>query len=189
MKVMLRIILLLPVIVIFIACGEAKKEGLEGKKEELNSLKSQRTEIEQQIKTLEAEIAKLDTSRSKESRVKLVTVSTLQPQEFKRYIELQGTIDAKNSVLVTPKTPGAITAMHVKEGDYVQVGSLIAKVDDSILRESIEELKNQQVLVNTLYEKQKTLWDQRIGTEIQYIQAKNNKDALEKKLATLNTQA
>jgi membrane fusion protein (multidrug efflux system) len=189
MKVMLRIILLLPVVVIFTACGEAKKEGLEGKVEELNNLKSQRTEIEQQIKTLETEIAKLDTSRKRESRVKLVTVSPLQPQEFKRYIELQGTIDAKNSVLVTPKTPGAITAMHVKEGDYVQVGSLIAKIDDSILRESIEELKTQLVLVNTLYEKQKALWDQKIGTEIQYIQAKNNKEALEKKLTTLNTQA
>ncbi len=170
------------------ACGGSKKEGLEAKKEELANLKTQQTEIGQQIKALEAEIAKLDTTRKAESRVKLVTVSPLQPREFKRYIELQGTVDAKNSVMVTPKTPGAVTAMYVKEGDFVNVGSTIAKIDDSILRESIEELKTQLALVNTLFEKQESLWNQKIGTEIQYLQAKNNKEALEKKLVTLQAQ-
>ena len=185
---MLRQAIILPVILVLAACGGSKKEGLEAKKEELANLKTQQTEIGQQIKTLEAEIAKLDTTRKAESRVKLVTVSPLQPQEFKRYIELQGTVDAKNSVMVTPKTPGAVTAMYVKEGDFVNVGTTIAKVDDSILRESIEELKTQLALVNTLFEKQESLWNQKIGTEIQYLQAKNNKEALEKKLVTLQTQ-
>ncbi len=185
---MLRQTIILPVVVLLAACGGSKKEGLEAKKEELANLKTQQTEIGQQIKTLEAEIAKLDTTKRAESRVKLVTVSPLQPREFKRYIELQGTVDAKNSVLVTPKAPGAVTAMYVKEGDFVNVGSTIAKVDDSILRESIEELKTQLALVNTLFEKQQSLWDQKIGTEIQYLQAKNNKEALEKKLVTLQTQ-
>lgn len=178
----------IPAILLLAACGGAKKEGLEAKKEELSALKTQRIEIDQQIKTLEAEIAKLDTSSKSATRTKLVTVSAIQPQDFKHYIELQGTVDAKNSVLVTPKTPGAITAMYVKEGDRVNVGSVIAKIDDSILRESIEELKTQLVLVNTMYEKQKALWDQKIGTEIQYIQAKNNKESMEKRLATLQTQ-
>ncbi len=185
---MLRQSIILPVVVLLAACGGSKKEGLEAKKEELAGLKTQRIEIEQQIKTLETEIAKLDTTRKSESRVKLVTVTPLHTGEFKHYIELQGAVDAKNSVLVTPKTPGAVTAMYVKEGDYVNVGSTIAKVDDSILRESIEELKTQLALVNTLFEKQQSLWNQKIGTEIQYLQAKNNKEALEKKLATLQTQ-
>ncbi len=185
---MLRQTIILPVVVLLAACGGSKKEGLEAKKEELAGLKTQHTQIEQQIKALETEIAKLDTTRKAESRVKLVTASPLQAREFKHYIELQGTVDAKNSVLVTPKTPGAVTAMYVKEGDFVNVGSTIAKVDDSILRESIEELKTQLTLVNTLFEKQQSLWDQKIGTEIQYLQAKNNKEALEKKLVTLQTQ-
>lgn len=185
---MLRQTIILPVVVLLAACGGSKKEGLEAKKEELAGLKTQRIEIEQQIKALETEIAKLDTSRKSESRVKLVTVTPLQTGEFKHYIELQGAVDAKNSVLVTPKTPGAITAMYVKEGDFVNVGSTIAKVDDSILRESIEELKTQLALTNTLFEKQQSLWNQKIGTEIQYLQAKNNKEALEKKLTTLQTQ-
>ncbi|ODS80996.1 MAG: efflux transporter periplasmic adaptor subunit [Cytophagaceae bacterium SCN 52-12] len=185
---MLRQAIILPVVLVLAACGGSKKEGLEAKKEELANLKTQQTEIGQQIKALEAEIAKLDTTRKAESRVKLVTVSPLQPREFKRYIELQGTVDAKNSVMVTPKTPGAVTAMYVKEGDFVNVGSTIAKIDDSILRESIEELKTQLALVNTLFEKQESLWNQKIGTEIQYLQAKNNKEALEKKLVTLQAQ-
>lgn len=185
---MLRQTIILPIVVLLAACGGSKKEGLEAKKEELAGLKTQHTQIEQQIKALETEIAKLDTTRKAESRVKLVTVSPLQAREFKHYIELQGTIDAKNSVLVTPKTPGAVTAMYVKEGDFVNVGSTIAKVDDSILRESVEELKTQLTLANTLFEKQQSLWNQKIGTEIQYLQAKNNKEALEKKLVTLQTQ-
>ncbi len=185
---MLRQAIVIPVILILAACGGSKKEGLEAKKEELAGLKSQQIEIGQQIKALEAEIAKLDTNRKSESRVKLVTVSPLQAGEFRHYIELQGAVDAKNSVLVTPRTPGAVTAMYVKEGDFVNVGSTIAKVDDSILRESIEELKTQLTLANTLFEKQQSLWNQKIGTEIQYLQAKNNKEALEKKLATLQTQ-
>ncbi len=185
---MLRQAIILPVVLILAACGGSKKEGLEAKKEELAGLKSQQIQIGQQIKALEAEIAKLDTTRKAENRVKLVTVSPLQATEFRHYIELQGTVDAKNSVLVTPKTPGAVTAMYVKEGDFVNVGSTIAKVDDSILRESIEELKTQLTLANTLFEKQESLWNQKIGTEIQYLQAKNNKEALEKKLTTLQTQ-
>lgn len=185
---MLRLSIILPVIFLLAACGSSQKEGLEGKKEELSKLKTQRGELEQQIKALEAEIAKLDTAQKAENKIRLVTVSPLQPREFKHYIELQGALDAKNSVLVTPKTPGAVTAVLVKEGDFVNVGSTIARIDDSILRESIEELKTQLTLANTLFEKQQLLWDQKIGTEIQYLQAKNNKEALEKKLATLNTQ-
>jgi len=185
---MSRKAIILPVILILAACGGSKKEGLEAKKEELATLKTQQGQIVQQIKDLEAEIAKLDTNKRTESRVKLVTVTPLQTGEFKHYIELQGTIDAKNSVLVTPKTPGAVTAVYVKEGDFVNVGTTIAKVDDSILQESIEELKTQLTLASTLFEKQQSLWNQKIGTEIQFLQAKNNKEALEKKLATLQAQ-
>jgi len=170
------------------ACGGPQKEGLEAKKEELAGLKAQLSQIQQQIQTLEAEIGQLDTTRKNANRIKIVTVAPVQAGEFKHYIEVQGAVDAKNSILVTPKTPGVVTQVLVKEGDYVNAGAPIARIDDSILRESVEELKTQLTLAETLYEKQKALWDQKIGTEIQFLQAKNNKEALEKKLATLNTQ-
>lgn len=170
------------------ACSGKKANDLAGKKEELAKLKTEQSETEKKIKALESEIFKLDPKKTAEAKVKAVTVAPLVAETFRHYVELQGTVDAKNNVLVTPKSGGAVTAMYVKEGDRVSAGTVIGKIDDSILRESMEELKTQLSLVTTLFEKQQNLWDQKIGTELQYLQAKNNKEALEKKLATLNTQ-
>jgi membrane fusion protein, multidrug efflux system len=171
-----------------LACGGEKKDGLAGKQEELAKLKSEQSEIDQKIKALEAEVAKLDTTAKREDRAKAVTVSPVMSENFKHYVEVQGTVDAKNSVMVSPKSGGVLTAVYIKEGDNVRQGATIAKVDNSIMQESIAEVKNQLALANTVYEKQARLWEQKIGTEIQYLQAKNNKEALEKKIATLNTQ-
>ena len=181
-------ILIITAIATILASCSAKKEGLEGKKEELAALKAGRLESEKKIKELEIEIAKLDPKKTTEAKVKPVSIDTLTAETFKHYVELQGTVDAKNNVMVTPKTGGAIVAMYVREGDAVKAGSVIGKIDNSILTESVEELKTSLSLANTLYEKQKNLWDQKIGTELQYLQAKNNKEGLERRLATLNTQ-
>jgi membrane fusion protein (multidrug efflux system) len=170
------------------SCSGEKKEGLEGKKEELTKLKTEQSETEKKIKALESEIAKLDTTKRAETNIKIVTVQPLTVGTLSHYVELQGSIDAKNSVMVTPKSGGAVTAVYVREGDQVKTGTVLAKVDDSILRESIEEVKSQLTLANTIFTKQKNLWDQKIGTEIQFLQAQNNKEGLEKKLATLNAQ-
>lgn len=170
------------------SCSGEKKEGLAGKKEELTKLKTEQSETEKKIKTLESEIAKLDTTKRAETNIKIVTVQPLTVGTLSHYVELQGSIDAKNSVMVTPKTGGAVTAVYVREGDQVKAGTALAKVDDSILRESIEEVKSQLTLANTIFTKQKNLWDQKIGTEIQFLQAQNNKEGLEKKLVTLNAQ-
>lgn len=173
---------------LLVACSGENKEGLAGKQAELTKLKGEQSALALQIKTLEGEIAKLDTSAAKEERVMPVVVMPLTTETFRHYVEVQGSVDAKNNVMVTPQSPGLLTAVYVKEGDNVRVGTIIAKVDDSILRQSIEEVKNQLSLVQTVFEKQSRLWEQKIGTELQYLQAKNNKEALEKKLVTLNTQ-
>ncbi|KAA6440926.1 efflux RND transporter periplasmic adaptor subunit [Dyadobacter flavalbus] len=185
---MKRHILIITAVTILLASCSGNKEGLEGKKEELAKLKTERAENEKKIKALEIEIAKLDPKKSVEAKVKPVSIDTLDAAVFRHYVELQGTVDAKNNVMVTPKSGGVVVAMHVKEGDYVKAGSIIGRIDNSILSESIEELKTQLTLANTLYEKQKNLWDQRIGTELQFLQAKNNKESLERRLSTLNTQ-
>ncbi|GAB4045652.1 efflux RND transporter periplasmic adaptor subunit [Spirosoma litoris] len=171
------------------ACSQEKKSNdLQGKREELAQLKSQQAELTTKIKSLEAEVNKLDPKKAEETRVKDVTVSPLAASTFKHFVELQGSIDAKNNVLVSPKSGGVVTAVFVKEGDNVRAGQPIAKVDDEVLRESLSEVKTQLSLVNTVYEKQAALWKQQIGTEIQYLQAKNNKESLERRLATLNAQ-
>lgn len=180
--------ILLSTAILLASCGGENKSALQSKKEELAKLKGEHVTLEAKIKTLESEIGKLDTTKRDEVRLKYVTVSPIAAGTFEHYVEVQGRVDAKNSVLVTPKSPGVITAVYIKEGSAVKAGSVMMKVDDSILRETIEETKNQLTLAETLFQKQKNLWDQKIGTEIQYIQAKNNLDAVQKRIATLNTQ-
>ncbi|GHB82881.1 efflux RND transporter periplasmic adaptor subunit [Persicitalea jodogahamensis] len=173
---------------LLIACGGGEDNSLAGKQAELAKLKSEQSELNQKIKALETEVAKLDTTSKREDRAKAVTVSPVLSQNFQHYVEVQGTVDAKNSVMVSPKSGGVLTSVLVKEGDYVRQGATMARVDNSVMKESIAEVQNQLALANTVYEKQARLWEQKIGTEIQYLQAKNNKEALEKKIATLNTQ-
>ena len=170
------------------ACSGEKKTDVQGKREELTALKSQQTELTTKIKTLEADLAKLEPKKQENERVKDVSVAPLSASTFKHFVELQGTIDAKNNVQVSPKSGGVVTSVFVKEGDQVRAGQAIAKVDDQLLRESMAELKTQLSLVNTIYEKQASLWKQQIGTEIQYLQAKNNKESLERRMSTLNAQ-
>ena len=170
------------------ACSQEKPNDLQGKRDELTQLKSQQTELNAKIKTLEGELTKLDPKKAEEARVKEVSVAPLSAGTFKHFVELQGTIDAKNNVQVSPKSGGVVTAVYVREGDNVRAGQPIAKVDDQLLRESVSEIKTQMSLANTVYEKQAALWKQQIGTEIQYLQAKNNKESLERRLSTLNAQ-
>lgn len=170
------------------ACSQEKKNDLQSKREELAALKSQQAELNTKIKTLEGEVTKLDPKKVEETRVKDVTVAPLAATTFRHFVELQGTIDAKNNVQVSPKSGGVVTAVYVKEGDRVRAGQAIAKVDDQLLRESIAELKTQLSLANTMFEKQSNLWKQQIGTEMQYLQAKTNKESLERRISTLNAQ-
>ncbi len=182
-------IVIVAILTLFLAaCGGEKNEGLAGKQEELAKLKGEQSELDKKIKALETEVAQLDTTAKREDRAKAVTVSPVVSENFKHYVEVQGSVDAKNSVMVSPKSGGVLTAVYIKEGDNVRQGATLARVDNSIMQESIAEVKNQLSLASIVYEKQARLWEQKIGTEIQYLQAKNNKEALEKKIATLNTQ-
>ncbi len=173
---------------LLVACSAETKNDLPSKKTELAKLKTEQASLTTKIKTLETELAKLDPQKAEAARTKEVTVQPLQTSTFRHFVELQGTIDAKNNVQVSPKSGGVVTAVYVKEGDRVGVGSPIAKIDDQVMRESIEEIKNQLSLANTVFEKQANLWKQQIGTEVQYLQAKNQKEGLERRLTTMNTQ-
>lgn len=170
------------------ACSSEKKAGPEQKKAELETLKKQQTELDTKIKTLEGELVKLDPKSAAPAKAKDVSVAPLAATTFRHFVDIQGSIDAKNNVQVSPKSGGVVTAVYVKEGDNVRAGSPIARIDDQILRESAAEIKTQLSLANTIFEKQASLWKQQIGTEIQYLQAKNNKESLERRISTLNVQ-
>lgn len=155
------------------------------KKTELADLKSQQKEIEVKIKALEKE---LGTGKKVEATPITVSVTPLQAQSFKHFVEAQGIVTSKNIVQVTPQMGGSLTGIFMVEGQAIKKGQLVATVDNSVMKESLAEINNQLDLAVVLYNKQKTLWDQQIGTEVQFLQAKANKEALEKRINTMQTQ-
>lgn len=182
-------ILLLTATLLITACGGEKKANtVAEKKEALAQLKAEAKTLTEKISALETELKAADPTMKAAEKVMPVVTTALQTRNFKSFIEIQGTVETKNTATATPRMAGTYTTVYVKEGQSVKAGQLLAKIDNAILMDQIAALKQQLELANTVFEKQKSLWDQKIGTEIQYLQAKNNKESLEKNLAVLNTQ-
>jgi len=117
-----------------------------------------------------------------------VGVTEVTPKPFDYFIKTQGAVEAIDNILVSARTAGVLSVVNAREGDVVTKGQTLAQIDNSILVRNVDELKASIDLAKTVYERQKNLWDQKIGTEVQYLQAKNSKESLEKRLATLNEQ-
>lgn len=174
-------------VILFLAsCG--KKSELETKKEELSKAKKEVSDLQIKIKKLETEVASLDTTSGTEIKIKSIAATPVQSSVFRHYVSVQGSLEAEENLMVTSKIPGQITSIKVKEGDMVRQGQIVAVLDDEVFRKSIDELKSSLDQVLVMYNKQKALWDQKIGTEMQYLNLKNQKESLEKKLVTLNSQ-
>lgn len=154
---------------------------------ELESLKKQRDEITEKINQLQAGLDK-QMPVDKNIKTKSVLVTKIQAEVFSHYVQVQGKVDAEESVNVSSKTGGEIRRILVEEGDQVRAGQVLAEMDNQVMTQGIAELKSQLAFASTVFEKQKALWDQKIGSEIQYLTAKNNKEALENKLKTLQEQ-
>lgn len=177
-------ILALTIAISISACSK----GGETKETQLAALKKQQTEIQGQIATLEEQLrAEGKLSAPAATAVPVATV-TVKPQVFSNYLEVQGRVDFEQNVAVSAKVPGILTSVRADRGDRVSKGQVLATIDAAILEQGVAELRTSLELTRTVYEKQKRLWEQKIGTEIQYLQAKNNKEALERRLATMREQ-
>ncbi|MEQ1799701.1 MAG: efflux RND transporter periplasmic adaptor subunit [Lacibacter sp.] len=179
--------------VIIASCGDGRKQKLGSlgeKKAKLEELKKQQIAAATEIQTLEEEIEKLDTAAGKQEKSKLISVTPVGTEDFSHYIDLQGKIDADDISYIAPPNGqgGIVTALYVKEGDYVKKGQLLLKMDDKVLRQQIQITQTQLVLAKDVYQRTKNLWDQNIGSELQLLQAKNNVETLEKSIATANEQ-
>jgi membrane fusion protein, multidrug efflux system len=174
-------VLVLILSILVVSCGTKDKNA------ELKKLKSEYEALGLKIKNLEKEISSSGKSNDNE-RVFQVNADELKLKPFNHYIEVQGKVDGEENVTVTSKTPGVITNIYVKEGDAVKKGQILAMLDNGVLVQTLSELKTSQAYINELYEKQKKLWDQKIGSEIQYLSAKNNKEGIDKKLKTFEEQ-
>lgn len=118
----------------------------------------------------------------------LVTVKQLNPERFDHYFQANGSVEAVNDAFISPEINGRIKTIHVKEGQRVKAGTLLVSLNAEVIESGIAEAKSGLELAATVYEKRKGLWDKKIGSEIEYLQAKTNKESLENKLKSLKAQ-
>lgn len=162
---------------------------LETKKKEVDELKGQVKDIKAQIVDLETEIKDVDPSYGVKSvNAEIITVLEVSPQFFEHKIEVRGGVESRTNVTVGPEIMGKVLKIHVKEGQKVKLGQTLITLDDIIIRNNIAELETSLELATIVAGKQENLWKQNIGTEIQYLEAKNNQKSLERKLATTRSQ-
>ena len=177
-------LIIVAVAIIFSACSsKAPVDDMVAKQEQLQEYKHQMHELKVKIDKLEKEL-----SATRENEVVKVKVQELQSQYFEHFIEVTGEVEAEYDINVSPETSGVITQVLVKEGDMVSKGQVIAIINSEVLDRSLEELKVQLELAETNFERTENLWEQNIGSEMQYLQAKNNKESLEKRIASLKSQ-
>lgn len=185
-------IAIITAILFFTACGGGKKDtdaNLTDKKVQLEALKKEQLALTQKIITLEEEIARLDPSSVAE-KIKLVGVSIIETQNFTHYIDLQGKIATENIYYVSPRGMGGqVKEIYVKQGDNVKKGQLLLKLDDAVVQQNIKQLETQLEFAKNIFERQKNLWNEGIGTEVQYLTAKNNVEGLEKQMAVVKEQS
>lgn len=181
---MKKLILFLGVIALVSCNNEQTRESIEKeidtKKNEIREIKQNISELEEQLKNLPGE--------EKAKFEQPVKIKKLTPEKFNHFITINGNVEAVNSAFVSPEAGGQIKRIHVKEGQWVKSGQLLVSLNTSVTMNTINEVKTQLELAQKLFEKQENLWNQKIGSEIQYLQAKTNKESLESKLKTLKSQ-
>ncbi|MCB0805324.1 MAG: efflux RND transporter periplasmic adaptor subunit [Bacteroidales bacterium] len=178
----LTIILLLA---LFAACSSEKENATSD-----NEILSQIDEYKQQIRDLNQKIEDLEKQLSSESQDEGIAVSVrnISPDTFNHYIEVNGVAEAINAAYISPEINGQIKKIYVVEGQRVNEGDLLVKINSSVTESSIQEVKTSLDLAQTTYKKQKELWDKNIGSEMDYLRAKNNVESLESRLETLQAQ-
>lgn len=172
------------------ACSQGPdKSTLEGKKQILQEKEKTLKSLEAEINILKKEIAKEDPNfADRLQKPVLVTTMDVNPQTFTRYVEVQGVVESDQNVILSAETNGIVRFIPVKEGQYVGTGQLLLSQESQIIQNNMAEVQKSLELADIVFQRQSRLWEQEIGTELQYLEAKNNKERLEKQLITLQAQ-
>lgn len=172
------IILILAIIVVSCSKQEATASVDEVIKEgNLEKIKAKRDEVLKSYDELSQKLSKLEEAiaeKDPNKKLPLVTIFTIKKEAFQHFIDIQGDVETKQNLLIYPEYSGVLQNVYVTEGQKVRKGQLLAKIDDGGLSSQLAQLRTQLQLAKTTYERQKRLWDQKIGSEIQYLQAKAN---------------
>ncbi|WP_462317427.1 efflux RND transporter periplasmic adaptor subunit [Marinilabilia sp.] len=165
-------------------CGADTPSGdKEMKKEQLEEYKNELNELKKKIADLEAELGK-----GSPANLVNVEIKELQPTLFEQFIEAVGNVSTDQNIIVSPETPGVIESIQIKEGQDVRKGQVLAKLNTESIEQNIEEVRVNLELASTLYKRRKNLWEQNIGSEVEFLQAESNMKALQKKLQGLEAQ-
>ena len=169
------------VLFIMFSCGNDKQS-------QLTKLKEQQTLISEKIKNLEDEVASVQMSDYDPDKFKLIGITEVKSGIFDHYIRVQGKLDGDQNAAVFAEAMGTVTAKYADVGNKVKKGQVLAQIDDQQYRSQMQSLKTQYVFAAEMFDKQKNLWEQSIGSEVQYLQAKTSKESLEQQIASLEQQ-
>jgi RND family efflux transporter MFP subunit len=184
---MKKILLLTTLSIVLFACGNKENNpSIEKLIETKNvtSLNEKKAELLAEIAKIEAGLATLDVKKEEA----LVTVTTLKDTIFNHYLDIQGSVDTKENILIQPEFNGTLTSLTVKAGQRVAKGQILARVDDAGMSQQLASMENQFALAKTTYERQKNLWDKKIGSEIQFLQAQTQMTTAQKGVAQMKAQ-
>ena len=184
---MKKILLLTVFSILFAACSQKENSGnidtlIESKN--LAEIQAKRVELQAQITKLDEAIATLDTTKV----AALVSIQTLKDTVFNHYLEIQGNVDTKENILVQPEVPGTLVTLNAVAGQRVSKGQILGRVDDGGGSQQLASLENQYALAKTTFERQKNLWDQKIGSEIQFLNAQTQMISAQKAVAQAKAQ-
>lgn len=182
---MKKILVLLSVVatIILAACNKPATDDVASKRQQLKEYKQQMHILEQQIDSLEEDLALVE-----DVEVVNVEVKELNSRPFEHFVEVTGGVEADLNVNVSPESVGVIDSILVSEGEWVSKGKILGKLNTSTLERSLEEVQIQLDLAKTNFERQKNLWDQNIGSEMQFLQSKTNMESMEKRLEGIQAQ-
>lgn len=181
---MKKIIYVLTATIVLTSCGSGEEKSVNDliASGDLEALRTKKTEISERQREIEKDLQMLDSViavKSGEENLPLVTTLIAKNEKFDHFLELQGAVKTKQNVLIYPEMAGTLQRVYVREGQRVSKGQLLASIDDGGMGSQVSQLKTQAELAKTTFERQKRLWDQKIGSEIQYLQAKANYEATE----------
>ncbi len=180
-------------ILLFTSCGDTKEqtveeviatENLEIIRQKRATIVTQQQEINGKIQLLDDKISQLDVSK----KIPLITTFTVKNEVFNHFLELQGNVQTKKNLVIYPEMGGVLNRVYVKEGQLVSKGQLLASIDDGGLGQQVAQLQIQTDLAKTIFERQERLWNEKIGSEIQYLQAKSSYEAQQKAVNQLKSQ-
>ena len=185
---MKQLIILFTATIMLFSCGKKEENAnIDAliKSKDLAAIKVKRDILQADLAKIENAITALDVKKAEEA---LVTVMTIKDTVFSHYLEVQGEVNTKENILIQPEMPGTLVSLNVKAGQRVSKGQILGRTDDAGMNQQLSAMESQYNLAKTVFERQKNLWDQKIGSEIQYLQTQTQMFSAQKAMMQMKAQ-